>query len=183
MKLNRRVVLKTFAVIAGGVFFFPACKEQKKSNAALMLKNIHLSTDSESMLLALSESILPKTNTSGAEDLAAHRFALKMLDDCYSSVDQQKFVEGLDQFQSYIEQSASKPFVNCNKAEQSLLLATIELKKDNKEPIAFFYFTFKKHIVQAYTSSEYYMTKVQGYEMIPGRYHGCVPVKKTEKAS
>ncbi len=182
MKLNRRVVLKNFAVIAGGVFLLPACKEQM-SNSALQLKNIQLNADSEAMLLALSESILPKTNTQGAKELAASSFAVKMLNDCYSPEEQKKFMEGLAQFESYAKESMQKSFVDRDKSQKELLLTTVELKKLNIEPLEFFYFTFKKHIIQAYTSSEYYMTKVHGYEMIPGRYHGCVPVKKSENAS
>ena len=31
--------------------------------------------------------------------------------------------------------------------------------------------------LQAFTGSQYYLTKVRVYEMAPGRFHGCVPVK------
>ena len=31
--------------------------------------------------------------------------------------------------------------------------------------------------IRGYLSSEYVMTKLMGYEMAPGRYLGCVPVK------
>ncbi|TAG30583.1 MAG: gluconate 2-dehydrogenase subunit 3 family protein [Sphingobacteriia bacterium] len=182
MQLHRRHLLKHFAVISAGVLLLPACK-QKLSNAAIPLKNIQLNADSEALLLALSESILPKTNTQGAKELAASAFAVKMLDDCYSPEAQKKFMEGLEQFESYAKESMQKSFVICDEAQKASLLTTIELEKVNKEPLEFFYFTFKKHIVQAYTSSEYFMTKVQGYEMIPGRFHGCVPVKKSVKAS
>ncbi len=182
MQLNRRLLLKHIAVITGGALLLPACK-QKPSTAAIPLKNIQLNADSEAMLLALSETILPTTNTQGAKELSATEFALKMLDDCYSPEEQKKFMEGLAQFESYAKESMQKTFVNCDKSQKELLLTTVELKKGNKESLEFFYFTFKKHIVQAYTSSEYYMTKVQGYEMIPGRYHGCVPLKKSVNAS
>ena len=40
-----------------------------------------------------------------------------------------------------------------------------------------FYGTVKRLTVQSFTSSQYYLTKVQVFEMIPGRYHGCVPLK------
>jgi hypothetical protein len=39
-----------------------------------------------------------------------------------------------------------------------------------------FFNTTKGLTIQSYIASEYFLTKVQVYELIPGRYHGCVPV-------
>ncbi len=47
------------------------------------------------MLAELAETILPKTDTPGAKDLAAHLFALKMVDDCYTKTNQEKYMKGM----------------------------------------------------------------------------------------
>jgi hypothetical protein len=54
------------------------------------------------------------------------------------------------------------------------MVHSIELKKDKKDPLFEFYQKAKGLALYAYTSSEYFMTKVQVYEQIPGRFHGCV---------
>ncbi|HEV2478171.1 MAG TPA: hypothetical protein VGS79_00845, partial [Puia sp.] len=57
------------------------------------------------------------------------------------------------------------------------LLTALETKKFPDQDLIFFYTTTKKLTIQAYTSSQYYLTKIQVYELVPGRWHGCVPVK------
>ena len=43
--------------------------------------------------------------------------------------------------------------------------------------MAFFYQSTKKLTIQAYTTCEYYMTKIRGYNIIPGKFQGCIPLK------
>jgi hypothetical protein len=50
--------------------------------------------------------------------------------------------------------------------------------------VNFFYATVKRLTILAYSSSQYFLTKVQVYELVPGRWQGCIPVKTpTRKAS
>jgi hypothetical protein len=37
----------------------------------------------------------------------------------------------------------------------------------------------KNITIQGYLNSEYVMTNLRIFEFVPGRYHGCVPVKKS----
>jgi len=64
------------------------------------------------------------------------------------------------------------------------LLSAIEAKKLPDEELNFFYTTTKRLTILAYSSSQYFLTKVQVYELVPGRWSGCVPVKmQSRKAS
>jgi hypothetical protein len=146
---------------------------QDRSKSSILLKNLQISTDQEKLLAELAETIIPKTSSPGAKDLSAHLFALKMIDDCRSKEDQDRFIEGLKAF----EKMAGKDFARQSMQERAKILEPLEKDKDAKEPAAAFYRTMKRLTIQAYTSSEYFLTKVQVYEMVPGRYHGCVPVK------
>jgi hypothetical protein len=100
-----------------------------------------------------------------------------MLDDCYKKDDQQKFVRGLQAFEKRAKKELDRSFIEASPAERSSLLKGIESEKDSKDDLAFYYSTVKRLTIQAYTTSEYYMTNVQVYEMVPSRYHGCVPLK------
>jgi hypothetical protein len=146
---------------------------EDRSKSSILLKNLQISTDQEKLLAELAETIIPKTSSPGAKDLSAHLFALKMIDDCRSKEDQDRFIEGLKAF----EKMAGKDFARQSMQERAKILEPLEKDKDAKEPAAAFYRTMKRLTIQAYTSSEYFLTKVQVYEMVPGRYHGCVPVK------
>ena len=131
------------------------------------------------MLAELAETIIPKTDTPGAKDISAHLFALKMVDDCSSKDDQDKFVKGLTAFENMAKKELGKSFTEATTERRAKLLTQLEGQKEqeHKDDAAQFYGKMKGLTIQAYTSSQFYLTKVQIYELIPGRYHGCVAVK------
>lgn len=181
--INRRSAIKQIFCISAGALIIPSCM-QDKSKSTILLKNISIDADQEKLVAELAETIIPSTSTPGAKDLYAHLFALKMVDDCYKKDDQQKFVQGLEAFQKKAKKELDRSFTDASPAERHRLLKKIEDDKDSKDDAASFYSTIKGLTVQAYTTSQYFMTKVHVYEMIPSRYNGCVPVKaQTSKAA
>jgi hypothetical protein len=176
MPLNRRSVIKQFLFVSAGMALIPSCL-QDKSKPAVELKNFSISADQEALLAELAETIIPKTTSPGAKDISAHRFALKMMDDCRSKEDQGKFLAGLVAFDKQAEKISGKSFLKQSPEERKAVLQEMEKDKESKDDAAGFYKTMKRFTIQAYSSSEFFLTKVQVYELIPGRYHGCVPVK------
>lgn len=174
--VNRRSAIRQLFCISAGALILPACMEDK-TKSAILLKNFSIDSEQEKLLEELMEAILPKTSTPGAKDIYAHLFALKMLDDCYKKEDRQKFVSGMEQFVKKAKTELDVSFVKATPAQRQTLLRKIEADKDSREDLAYFYSTTKRLTIQAYTTSQYYLTKVQVYEMVPSRYHGCVPVK------
>jgi hypothetical protein len=176
MPLNRRSAIKQFLFVSAGMALIPSCL-QDKSKPVVELKNFTISSDQESLLAELSESIIPKTASPGAKDISAHRFALKMIDDCRSKEDQEKFLAGLSAFEKQAEKISGKSFTRQSPEERKAVLDEMEKNKDSKEDVVIFYKTMKRLTIQAYSSTEFFLTKVQVYELIPSRYHGCVPLK------
>jgi hypothetical protein len=150
---------------------------EDKTKSSILLKKVRISAEQERMLEELAETILPKTSTPGAKDIYAHLFALKMLDDCYNKEDQERFVKGMEKFDKKAKTELDASFVEATPVQRQSLLKKIEADKEAKDDMTFFYFTAKGLTIQAYTTSEYYLTRVHVYEMVPSRYHGCVPVK------
>jgi hypothetical protein len=173
---NRRVAIQQLLLIWAGVAFLPAClnNEQKVS---IPLRDIRISPDDEQMLAELAETILPKTDTPGAKDLSAHLFALKMVDDCYTTANQEKYIQGMKDFESFVMKKTSKSFTENNLQERQAIVAELDQQKPANEGMSFFYQSTKKLTVQAYTTCEYFMTRIRGYKMIPGKFQGCVPLK------
>jgi hypothetical protein len=173
---NRRVAIQKLLLIWAGVALLPSClhNEQKVS---IPLKLIRIDPDDESMLAELAETILPKTDTPGAKDLSAHLFALKMVDDCYSKTNQDKYIQGMKDFESYVMKKTGKSFAENDAAERQTIVADLDQQKSSDDGMAFFYQATKKLTIQAYTTCEYFMTKIRGYKMIPGKFQGCVPLK------
>lgn len=179
--MNRRTALKNCLIFTAGAALIPACM-QEKSKSSILLKNIKVSPRQEEMLAELTETIIPKTDTPGAKDQGAHLFALMMIDDCYKPEDQKKFMSGMEQFEDLSKKQYGKNFVDLSNDQRIGMLTNLEAKKDEKDnEVVSFYKTTKGLTLQAFTTSKYYLTKVRVYEMAPGRFHGCVPVK-TAKA-
>ena len=99
-----------------------------------------------------------------------------MLDDCATADDRSKFLNGLHQFDTAAKTRGGKSFAQLDPAGREALLLAIETKKIPDEELDFFYSTAKRLTILAYSSSQYFLTKVQVYELVPGRWHGCVPV-------
>ena len=175
--MNRRSSIKNLIIISAGAALLPSCLQNSKKSS-INLKNIKIDGRDEDILSELSETIIPKTNTPGAKDVSAHLFALMMIDDCYAPAAQDKFIKGLKAFEELSEKKYNKSFQKCTPSERADLLKSIESKNNIPENVAFFYNTTKRLTIQAFTSSEYYLTKVHIYQLVPGKFYGCVPVKK-----
>lgn len=176
MIVNRRTALKQFLVISAGAALLPSCL-QDQSKATILLKNFQIDGMQEKLLAELAETIIPTTSTPGAKDISAHLFVLKMLDDCYSKEDQQKFLKGLQQLDATAKTTTGQPFLKCTPVQREGLVSGIENKTTPGEELGFFYSVTKKQTILAYSSSQFFLTKIHVYELVPGRYHGCVPVK------
>ena len=178
--MNRRTALKNCFIFSAGVALIPACM-QEKSKSSLLLKNLKISGEQEQLMADLSDTIIPATDTPGAKDVGAHLFALMMIDECYNPEEQKKFKSGLEQFENYTKKKFDKSFSSLTAQQRSELLTELEAKKDEKDnEVVAFYKVAKGMTLQAFTVSKYYLTKVRVYEMAPGRYHGCVPVKSAK---
>jgi Gluconate 2-dehydrogenase subunit 3 len=178
MPVSRRSVLKQMAITSAGLLLIPSCM-QDRSKASILVKNFSITTDQEAMLAELTESIIPKTTTPGAKDIYAHLFVLKMMDDCSSKEEQEKFLKGLHAFEIFAKEKNGKSFLASNAKEREMVLEALGKNKDQKDDMGLFYSSVKHLTIQAYTTSEFYLTKVQVYELVPARWHGCVPVKKS----
>ena len=173
---NRRVAIQQLLVIWAGVALLPSCL-QHEQKVSIPLKLIQVLPEDENMLAELAETILPKTDTPGAKDLSAHLFVLKMVDDCYSKTNQDKYIAGMKAFESFVSKKTGKSFTEISPSERQSIVAELDKQKSTEEALSYFFQSTKRLTVEAYTTCEYYMTKIRGYKMIPGKFQGCIPLK------
>ena len=178
--MKRRLFLKQLVYTSGVLFLVPSCIEEKKKESALY-KNIKVDKGQEQCLAELSETIIPATDSPGAKDISAHLFVLMMIDDCYKKKEQGQFLRGLNDFENTSREKFGKAFASCSQKEKESFLQELDSNKFSAPDLSFFYSNAKKLTIRAFTSSKHYLTKVHVYELVPSRYHGCVPVKSTIK--
>jgi len=173
---SRRVAIQQLLFICAGAAVLPSCY-RKEEKVSIPLTNIRVSGDQEKMLAELAETIIPKTDTPGAKDLSAHLFVLKMVDDCFPKEKQDKFILGMKEFETFAEKESGNAFAAGNAEQKQAVVSGIDGRKSREDNLSFFYQTVKQLTIQAYSSSQFYLTNIRHYKMIPGKYQGNVPLK------
>jgi hypothetical protein len=174
MNMNRRSAIRYFIIVGAGVALLPTCKPSPKKISAY--NNIPIDEDQQALLASIAQTIIPDTNTPGAKEVSAHLFVLQMLNDCYEQKDRERFLKGMEQFNKDVKDKYKKSFVECSSDEQKTIVAAINAQKDAKDDASYFYNTFKGLTLQSYTTSKYYLTNVQEYKLVPGKFKNSVPV-------
>ena len=199
--MNRRNALERVALIFGGTViggtaFLQGCKSADKGAAAFSL-----SKDQIAFLDEVAETIIPLSTKKvfiedkwqesvipGAKAAKVGEFMQVMVADCYDQKDQQIFSEGLVKLDTQCTSKYSKTFMEITAEERTALLNEInkELKVYNegkKEGDPNHYFGMLKQLtLLGYFTSEIGATQALRYVAIPGKYEGCVPYKKGDRA-
>ena len=178
MHITRRIVLKNLLIAAAGTVFLPSCL-QDDPPASVAFKKIRVTGKQEKTLSSLAEAIIPTTDTPGAREISAHLFALKMVDDCYTREEQQQFLEGLEPFAAESEKRYGKAFNELNADRKEQFISVLDKAGDDQSALTAFYRSVRSLTILGYTTSQYYLTTVRGYRIIPGKYRGSVPVEKS----
>jgi hypothetical protein len=186
--MNRREALERVALIFGGTViggaaFLQGCKTADKGAFVFSL-----TPEQISFLDEVAETIIPTTNTPGAKAAKVGEFMQVMVADCYEEKDQQIFSEGLSKIDEVSKAKYSKVFMEITAEERTTLFNEInkELKAYNenkKEGDANHYFAMLKQLtLLGYFTSEIGATQALRYVAVPGRYEGCIPYQKGDRA-
>ncbi len=168
MNTNRRTAIKYFVLLTAGVAFLPSCNSSKNKIAAY--NNIPIDEDDQAFMGELSETIIPATDTPGGKELGLHLFTLQMLNDCYVQEERDRYMKGMKQFAGDVEKKYNKPFAECAKADQQAIVTAANTKKEKEDDADYFFHTTKQLAIRGYTNSKYYLTNVQVYKLVPGKY-------------
>lgn len=170
--MNRRAALRTLLYIAGGTLVLPACFRES-GKASIDFTNLSISEEDENLLAELTETLIPATDTPGGKELLLHLFVLKMVDDCHAPEEQGQFTRGLSAFSTWSKHELGSEFAIADKDSRVELLGKIGESTD--EDLKQFFSITKRRAIQGYLNSQYVMTNLVKYELVPGRYNGYAP--------
>ncbi len=170
--MNRRAAVRTLLYIAGGTLILPACFRES-GKASIDLTNLSISEGDEQLLAELTETLIPATDTPGGKELLLHLFVLKMVDDCHTPEEQEKFSRGLSAFSVWSRKELGAGFADADVGSRTELLGKIGQSTD--EDLKQFFSITKRRAIQGYLNSQYVMTNLVKYELVPGRYNGYAP--------
>jgi len=187
--MNRRDALARVALILGGTVvganvFLEGCKPgDKKAISAQAFADGDIAYLDE-----IAETIIPTTNTPGAKAAKVGTFMTVMVNDCYDENDQKVFFEGMAQLNEASDKKFSKPFMDIDATQRQALLTEIYKessdymsKKKSDDPKHYFRM-MKELTLLGYFTSEIGATQALRYVAVPGKYEGCIPYKKGDRA-
>jgi hypothetical protein len=185
--MNRREAIGRVALIMGGTmigaeYLLSGCKPKAAKVEDLF------NTDHVAFLNEVGETILPTTSTPGAKAADVGNFMAVMVRDCYEPADQDIFLKGLDKIDEAANKKFSKKFMDLDATQRTALLTDLDKEqqqysktKKPKEPNHYFRM-IKELTLLGYFTSEVGCTKALRYVPVPGRFDGCIPYKKGDKA-
>ncbi len=166
--MHRREALQKMALLLGGTLSFPvqAALRGKKLNAV----SIDIPPDYRVLIAHMAEVIMPQTATPGAKQALVDSFIVRVIEDCSSEDERNKFLEGLQKTQTMSQHTFGKPFTQLDKAGQTQVMEKIA-----REHNAFFQ-SIRELTIVGFFTSEVGATQVLQYLPIPGRFEGDVPL-------
>jgi glucoside 3-dehydrogenase (cytochrome c) hitch-hiker subunit len=119
-QMNRRELLQQVAWLMGGAVSTPAvlavlngCSRKPGVSAPLVLDE-----GQRAIIAEVAEIIIPRTDTPGAKDADVPRFIESMLQDAFSSEEQQSFISGLQDFAVAAQRAHGKPFLQLSESQR-----------------------------------------------------------------
>jgi hypothetical protein len=198
--MDRRQALRLLAAtISASVFsrdlflFGQELHAQLASSPALRTLNAH----QNATVIAMTELIIPTTDTPGAKAARVNEFIDVILTDWCTAEDCALFLNGLAEADKRSRARFGWDFINCDQRQQIDILTAFDHEvarlregvlrtlsaRSETTPIKHFFFLMKRFTLIGYYTSEIGAQQELHYEVIPTRYHGCVPLEHAMKTS
>jgi hypothetical protein len=184
--MKRREAVQYISLLLGGTiigsnYFLEGCKSKTGVSMAFTPEDV-------SYLDEIADTILPATKTPGAKAAKVGQFMTVMINDCYDADDQKIFHEGMNKLDDFANKTYNDPFMKLNPQQRHDLLVKLDseqkdyMTKKKKEDPSHYFRMMKELTLLGYFTSEIGCTQARRYIETPGKFEGCVPYAKGDKA-
>jgi hypothetical protein len=185
--MQRREAIQYISLLLGGTIvgansFLTGCTTTDKKTAAAF------STDDVAYLNEIADTILPTTQTPGAKAANVGQFMTVMVNDCYDEKDQKAFHDGMTKLNDEMKKKHKVDFMKATPEQRTAFLTDLDkeqkdfMKNKKEEDPAHYFRMMKELTLLGYFTSEIGAKQARRYVAVPGRYDGCIPYKKGDKA-
>jgi hypothetical protein len=186
--MQRREILRRAAWLLGGAISAPAalavlqgCSAKEQPGAAAATPKF-LSATELALVAEIAEIMIPKTDTSGAQDAGVPAFIDLALDGLYPAADQARYKSGLAEFES-AARASGKPFLEQDvPARTAFLQQSLEAALAGEQKPKPFILMTRELALLGYFTSKVGITENMEYVSVPTAFHGCVPLSQMKKA-
>lgn len=191
--MNRREALRLLAAASVLSLTAPNLLALRKARVLLGAPGAPrtLSPHQFTTVKTMAEMILPRTDTPGAADVGATEFVDLILTEWYDDGERGVFLKGLVGVDKRSRALFGKDFADCAESQQSELLIELgeqmleqseargegrQARRSRQATHRDFYPMLRHLTLTAYYTSEAGATQELHFEMIPGKFDGCVQI-------
>ena len=137
---------------------------------------------------ALSELIIPTTDTPGAITAGVPEFIELIVAEWYDTDDRERFMRGLTEVDERTQALAGVVFAQSGMETQAEIVSALEVESrttiasEEDAPNPFFQ-QFRGLVLSGYYSSEIGLREELLYQPIPGRFDGCVDLSEVTRST
>lgn len=174
--MQRRDLLRAFGATAA-LSLVPSeavaawTRVRSGSSPAAGLSAAHLA-----LIAAIADTILPRTDSPSATDVAVPAFIDVIVSENYTDADRTAFVAGLDAIDAHIKASQGAPVADLAASKRGDAVGAIEAIADRRVEPARTYWRLKSLVIHGFFTSERVMKSVLHHEIMPGKYDGAAPM-------
>jgi len=153
-----------------------------------------LNAQQNATVTRMAELILPETDTAGATAARVNEFIDLILTEWYGEEERERFLRGLANLDS-LSQIYGKNFIECTEIQQVKILTELDQAMASEAaapgtpgdfgepapPTHNFFYLLKQLTLTGYFTSEAGAKQALHFQMIPGRYDGCVTIAPAER--
>lgn len=187
--LSRREVLKLTALLTGGALSTSVIDALAAGDESVLIPAQDVFPgDTRSIMTALTEMVIPRTDTPGAHDAGVPAFVEGIVANWYQDDERRTFIDGLLAIDTWCRDHHGKPFLQCTEGQREAALSDLASHStpsrssflnmgDDEEGGAApsFFNQLKELTTWGYCSSEIVSTQVFRYLPVPGHYDGHSP--------
>ena len=182
MKIDRRDALAGIAAMFGASMYAPLARALASDTTPISSgpPSVAVFTSQQRALMtALSERVMPTTDTPGAITAGVPEFIEKLLADWSSPDDRKPILAGLDAIEARSQADYGVAGAQANAAQQDALLT---LAMEDKFPGGKIFFeAFRQLVITGYFTSEVGIMQEREYLPVPGRYDGAYLYSEVNK--
>ena len=187
--MNRKTALKSIVVFVTLGVSSGALYEFLKQGDTVPVTSL---PKKKELIAELAETIIPRTDTPGANDAKVEDYIIKMIIENTDAKTQKSFMAGLSSLEHYTVENYHQQFVQCSASQKTEILKHFEnkgtysiglLNKVSKKLLGpSFFYKLKDLTVEGYCTSFAGATKGLAYDFIPVNFEACIPLKKNQPA-
>lgn len=182
--MDRRKALINLGILTGGITLFPSCNFSKEK-VSIALHNLEVTEHQAALVKEIVSVLIPEGELPGAISLRVDEFVWVMVDELLDSTQQQYFLKGLNSFDDEAKFISGKSFDSIDSNKRAVVLKDLvtgskESGSDRNKAVSTFIDNLKAMTIFGYMNSEFIMTEVMPYSLVPGKYGTCETIDTTK---